>query len=203
MRRLVVATANKSKFKEIKKILGKLPLGVNYLLDFERKPRIVENGKTFFQNAKKKAQAASSFYGALSLGEDSGLEVVALDGRPGIFSSRFSGKGATDAKNIRKLLRELKGFPASQRRAAFVCSAVLMRKGKVVKSFQGRLSGSISASPRGSSGFGYDPVFYLPSLKKTLAQLPIGKKNKLSHRYKAIFKVRKYLRNYLKKCKCL
>ena len=135
----------------------------------------------------------------MAVGEDSGLAVRALGGRPGILSARFSGKGATDVKNIEKLLREMKGLPASKRRACFVCCAVLAYKGKVIKKFEGTIQGRILESPKGSSGFGYDPVFYVPRLKKTLAQVPLGVKNRLSHRYKAISSLSRYLRKYLKK----
>ena len=197
--RFIVATGNKKKFREIKKILGRLPVRVHCLKDFERRPRIVEDGATFFANARKKAVVTSLFYDALAVGEDSGLEVRALGGRPGILSARFSGKGATDLKNIEKLLKELKGLPASKRGARFVCCAVLAYKGKVVKKFEGTIQGRILESPKGSSGFGYDPVFYVPRLRKTLAQVPSKVKNRLSHRYKAISSLSRYLRKCLKK----
>ena len=203
MEQLIIATGNKKKFREIKKILGRVSLRVRCLADFAKRPRIVEDGLTFFENARKKAEAASLFYNSWALGEDSGLEVAVLGGRPGIFSSRFAGRQATDAKNIRKLLRELKGVPSSRRKARFLCCAVLARRGKAIKRFQGILSGYISARPKGSSGFGYDPVFYVPGLKKTLAEVPPRVKNKLSHRYKAISRFRSHLRNYLKKHKHL
>jgi XTP/dITP diphosphohydrolase len=194
-----VATANIKKFKEIKKILARLPLEVKCLLDFKARPRIVEDGKNFFENAKKKAEITSSFYNCLSLGEDSGLQVEALGGEPGIFSSRYAGKGADDKKNIAKLLGELHNVPKNKRLARFSCWAVLADRGKSIKRFQGRISGRITLEPKGRFGFGYDPVFFIPNLQKTLAQVPLSVKNKMSHRYKAISKVRRYLDIYLKK----
>lgn len=199
MKKLVIATGNRKKFKEIKKILAKVPLKVKCLNDFDKAPKIVEDGRTFFANAKKKAVAASLFYDALAVGEDSGLEVKALGGKPGIYSARFSGKGVTDLKNIDKLLGKLKGLPASKRGARFFCCAVLACKGRVIKKFEGSINGRILDTLKGSSGFGYDPVFYVPSLKKTLAQVPLRTKNKLSHRYKAISSLSRYLRKCLKK----
>ena len=201
MDELIVATANKKKFKEIKKILGKLPLEVKYLLDFKERPKIIENGKSFFENARIKAEATSCFYNSLALGEDSGLWVEALEGAPGIFSSRFAGKNADDKKNIAKLLKELKAVSKKDRKARFFCCLVLANKGKTLRKFEGSLSGFITLKPRGESGFGYDPVFFVPGLNKTLAQIPLSVKNKLSHRYKAISKFRRFFSNYLKKHK--
>ncbi|MBN2120977.1 MAG: RdgB/HAM1 family non-canonical purine NTP pyrophosphatase [Candidatus Omnitrophica bacterium] len=199
MDQLIIATANKKKFKEIKKILGKNTFRIKYLLDFKERPRIVESGRSFFENARIKAIKTSLFYDSLALGEDSGLQVLALGGRPGIFSSRFAGKTADDKKNIDKLLKELKGVAYPKRKARFFCCAVLAYKGKVVGKFEGSLQGFISFKTEGGSGFGYDPVFFVPELKKTLAQVPPKVKNRLSHRYKAISKFSKFLRNYLER----
>lgn len=199
MKTLVIATANLNKFKEIKKILGISSLSIKFLLDFRQRPCIVEDGKSFFENAKRKAEITSSFYDCLAIGEDSGLQVNALKGKPGIFSSRFAGEAADDKKNITKLLRQLRKVPFKKRKACFRCCAVLAYKGKTIKKFEGTISGVINFEPKGSSGFGYDPVFFVPTLKKTLAQVPISVKNKISHRYKAISKLKKYLANSLKK----
>jgi XTP/dITP diphosphohydrolase len=203
MGKLIIATANKKKFREIKKILKTPSLEVKSLLDFKVRPRIIENGKTFFENATKKAKKASLFYNSYALGEDSGLMVSALGGRPGIFSARFAGKNSNDKKNIRKLLEALKNIPYSRRKAMFVCCAVFAYKGKAIQKFKGKVNGLIIEEARGSLGFGYDPVFYVPSLKKTLAQVPLKVKNRLSHRYKAISQFSRYLRNYLKEHKGL
>lgn len=199
MEQLIIATANRKKYKEVKKIIGGLSLSIKSLLDFNKRPVIIEDGKTFFENAAKKAVTASSFYDSLALGEDSGLEVDFLNGKPGIYSARFSGRNADDRKNIIKLLRELRKVNWKQRKARFRCCAVLAYKGKKIRRFEGSLSGYITFIPEGSSGFGYDPVFYVPKLKKTLAKVPLSVKNKLSHRYKALVKFRDYLQNYLAK----
>ncbi len=194
---LVVATANKKKFREIKSILEDLPFKIRCLLDFKKKPKIAEDGKTFYENAEKKAKLTSSFYECLALGEDSGLEVRALGGRPGIFSSRFAGKKSTDKRNIDKLLKELEGVSRAERGAKFISWIVLAYKGKVLGGFQGFLSGFIAFKPKGRYGFGYDPVFFLPQYKKTTAQLKPSFKNRISHRCKALKKVRAYLKKHI------
>ncbi len=203
MKQLIIATANSKKYKEVKKIIGGLFLDIKSLLDFNRRPVIVEDGKSFFENAAKKAVTASLFYDSFALGEDSGLEVDFLNGQPGIYSARFSGPKANDKKNIVKLLKALRKVDWKRRKARFRCSAVLAYKGKKIRRFEGALSGYITFKPEGCSGFGYDPVFYVPKLKKTLAQVPLSVKNRLSHRYKALLKFRNYLQNYLVKTKSL
>jgi len=201
MEQLIIATANRKKYKEVKKIIGGLFLSIKSLLDFNKRPVIIEDGKTFFENAAKKAVTASSFYDSLALGEDSGLEVDSLNGEPGIYSARFSGRNANDKKNIVKLLKELRKVDWKERKARFRCCPVLAYKGKKIRRFEGALSGYIAFKPEGCSGFGYDPVFYVPKLKKTLAQVPLLVKNRLSHRYRALLKFRNYLQNYLAKAK--
>ncbi len=193
---LVIATANKNKFKEIKKMFKGLSFELKCLLDFKDRPQIIEDKKTFYQNAKKKAEITSSFYGCPALGEDSGLEVFALNKEPGIYSARYAGEDSNDKKNIEKLLKELEGVPFQERGARFVCSAVLILKGKKAEEFRGQVEGFITTEPRGKGGFGYDPVFYLPELKKTMAQIPLSLKNKISHRHKAISLIKNY---FLKK----
>lgn len=199
MENLVIATGNKKKFREIKKILKDVPVKLNSLLDFPKRPHIVEDGNTFFENAGKKAEQASLFYNCWALGEDSGLEVSFLDGSPGIFSARYAGKDATDRQNIEKLLRSLEGVPKSKRHARFFCCAVLALRGKLIGKFEGTLQGLIQFKAKGTSGFGYDPVFFVPRFGKTLAQIPLSVKNTISHRYKALSKFKTYFRNYLNK----
>ena len=194
--RLVIATRNKGKLREIKDILKELDSKILSLADLEEKFRIVENGLTFLENASKKALVVSKVYtDDYILGEDSGLEVVCLDGAPGVYSKRYAGKDATDVKNNNKLLKTLKGIPPKRRRAKYRCCLVLAKCGKVIEVFEGRLGGRISASPKGRGGFGYDPVFYLPAYKKTVAQLPLGQKNKISHRAKAFRKLKKFFKS--------
>ena len=191
--RLIVATKNNDKSKEIKGILKGLGVSIVSLNELEKKFRIVENGKTFQENAFKKALPVSRHYkNDYILGEDSGLEVNYLNGAPGIYAKRYSGPKATYESNNKKLLKNLQGVPAKKRGAAFCCCLVLACDGKLVKVFEGRLKGRIWDKARGENGFGYDPVFYLDQYKKTVAQLPLLTKNKISHRGKAFRKLRKY-----------
>ena len=181
--RLIVATKNKDKFKEIKGILRGLGVSIVSLNELEKKFHIVENGKTFQENAFKKALPVSRHYkDNYVLGEDSGLEVNYLNGAPGIYAKRYSGQKATYKSNNKKLLKNLKGVPAKKRGAAFRCCLVLACNGKLVKVFEGRLQGRVSDKARGDNGFGYDPVFYLSCYKKTVAQLPLSTKNKIRDR---------------------
>jgi len=192
--RLIVATKNKDKFREIKIILRGSGLPIISLNELEKKFRIIEDGKTFQENAFKKALSVSRHYkDNYVLGEDSGLEVNYLNDAPGIYAKRYSGPKATYKSNNKKLLKNLKGVPAKKRGAAFRCCLVLACNGKRIKVFEGRLQGRIFDKARGENGFGYDPVFYLTHYKKTVAQLLPATKNKISHRAKAFKKLRRYL----------
>ena len=193
--RLIVATRNKGKLREIKEILRGLDMRIVSLVDLKRRFRIVENGKTFKENAAKKAIPVSRVYkDDYVLGEDSGLVVKCLGGLPGVYSKRYAGKSGIASKNNSKLLKELSGLPASKRSAYFCCDLVIARAGKPIKRFEGRLNGCIHNEAKGTNGFGYDPVFYLPKYKKTVAQLPLATKNKISHRAKAFQKLKVYLK---------
>ena len=197
--RLIIATKNKGKFREIKKILRGFKIKIVFLGELNENIKITEDGNSFLENAKKKAMAVSKKYPFdLVAGEDSGLEVRCLDNKPGIFSKRYSGKGSTDFKNNLKLLKELKGIERKERRAMFRCVIALVCGENIVKKFEGKVSGYISDEPAGTGGFGYDPVFYLSSYKKTMSQMPLKKKNEISHRAKAFRKLEKYLAKYLK-----
>ena len=181
--RLIVATQNESKLQEIKHILKGVKLQIVSLNDLDREFHLRENGKTFFDNAVKKTLPVSKSYGDdLVVGEDSGLEVKRLGGKPGIYSKRYSGKNWTHEKNNQKILRELDGVKRSKRRASFHCCLVLFKGGKLVKKIDGRLNGYISNEQLGNQGFGYDPIFYVPKYRKTVAQLSSGIKNRISHR---------------------
>lgn len=195
--RLIIATKNKGKFREIKKILGGLRIKVISLNELDEKISIRENGKTFFENALKKAMAVSKKYPLeLIAGEDSGLEVRILDNRPGIFSRRYSGGNSNDKKNNLKILRELEGLKRKDRKACFRCVIALVKGVKPLKKFEGRLPGFIHDRAVGKGGFGYDPVFYLSRYKKTVAQLFLAEKNRISHRAKAFSKLKKFLAKY-------
>jgi len=196
-KRLVVATRNKKKKKELIKLLKGLNVEILTLDDFKNVPQIREDKKTFRGNAIKKAVVTSRFTKALTLADDSGLKVNALGGRPGVKSARFAGPAQNDLANIKKLLRLLKGVPLYKRRAQFVCFAAIAYKGKLIGVVDGSVSGLISLEPKGKFGFGYDPVFYYPQLKKNFAQLSPPLKNKISHRYKALRKTKRILQGVL------
>lgn len=193
MRELVVATKNKGKLKEIRELLKDLGLKITSLADYPRAPSIEEDGKSFAQNALKKAATMALYTGKLTLGEDSGLEVKALGNKPGIYSARFAGKEATDQKNNRKLLWCLKDIPRARRQARYRCVAALVDGRSIIDVVSGTCSGLIAFRSTGKNGFGYDPVFYLPRYDKTFGQLAPQIKAKVSHRARALRKVRKIL----------
>lgn len=194
----MVATRNRKKLKEIREILKGLRLRIVSLADFHRPPRIVEDGKTFRENAAKKALKVARFTGMLTLGEDSGLCVDALGGRPGVYSSRFSGRGKSDEKNNLKLLKLLAGVPAASRKAHYVCAVALADRRGLLKEVEGRCSGRIGLEPRGRAGFGYDPLFVVPGYGKTFAELGPRIKHTISHRFRALRKARRAIVTYLK-----
>ena len=156
-------------------------------------PEIVEDGRSFLENALKKARIISGFTGETVLADDSGLMVNILNGEPGIYSSRYAGLKATDAENNAKLLARLKNIPAEKRTASFQCVLVLYRKDGTFDSFDGTWQGQIIDEQRGSNGFGYDPVFWIPELKMTAAELPADIKNRVSHRGQAVAKFKSSL----------
>lgn len=192
-RRLLLATGNPGKVREIQRALEGLPLGVVGLSDVLAVKPPAERGRTFAANARAKALFYARRWEGLVLAEDSGLEIDALGGAPGVRSARFSAPRPSDEKNIRKVLRLLQGLPAARRKARFVCVMVLVEGGRVIGEFHGQVEGRIAAEPRGQSGFGYDPVFYYPPFKKTFAELPPGTKNEVSHRGRAVRDLRAFL----------
>jgi len=196
MQELVVATKNKKKLKEIKEILRDLNLKITSLADYKNAPWIIENGKTFKENAVKKAVKISRFTKKLTLGEDSGLCVDALKGAPGIYSSRFSGSDKDDEKNNLKLLRMLNGLPISKRKAYYSCAVALADRKGLVGVVEGRCFGSIGFELKGESGFGYDPLFVIPKYKKTFAELGSKIKHRMSHRFLALSKAKKIIIKY-------
>jgi XTP/dITP diphosphohydrolase len=192
-RRLLLATRNPGKVREIRRALEGLAIDVVGLDQAPSGPSPRESGRTFEENARAK----SLFYGRTwpgpTLAEDSGLEIEALGGAPGIRSARFSAPRPSDRKNNRKVLRLLEAVPAAARKARFVCVMVLTEGGRVVAVFRGQVSGRIARAPRGESGFGYDPLFYYPPLRKTFAELPPEVKNTVSHRGRAVRRLRRFL----------
>ncbi len=165
--------------------------------DFPDAPEVIEDGETFLANALKKARTISDYTGLAAIADDSGLAVDYLGGRPGVYSSRFSGSGATDERNIAKLLEDLDGVPREKRGAAFKCVLVLYERDGTFQSFEGSLEGYIGFSPRGFRGFGYDPVFIVPGYDKTVAEIEPDEKNRISHRGKAFEKLKKSLQSVL------
>ncbi len=184
---LVVATRNGHKTREIQLILGP-EFSVRDLGAHPEVSEIRESGTSFKENAKLKALAASKQLPALVIADDSGLEVDAFGGAPGIYSARYAGANATDTDKIDKLLRELARVRATEdgRRARFRCVVVLARNGNLLGTFEGIVEGSIADEARGDSGFGYDPIFIPEGLKQTFGELPTEVKNTISHRAKAI-----------------
>jgi len=167
------------------------------LYDYQDISEIIENGQSFFENALKKARIVSEWTGETALADDSGLEVDALGGAPGIYSARYAGDGATDERNIRKLLEDLKDVRRDKRGGAFRCVLVLYRPGGHFEHFEGRWQGRITDKPAGAGGFGYDPVFFLPEFSMTVAQLPPDLKNQLSHRAVAFRQLKNYLQGII------
>ena len=197
MKELVIASRNKKKAKELAKLLSGLKIKVLSLTGFPRVPRIIEDKKDFKGNAVKKAVISSRFTGRLTLADDSGLEVKALRGAPGVRSARFGGKQGDDARNIEKLLRLLKDTPISGRQARFRCVVAVAYNGKLIGTVEGRCSGRISFFTTGRSGFGYDPVFIPTGYKRSFAELSPATKNRISHRSRAIKRARKLLKNII------
>lgn len=194
MKKLIVATKNQGKLREIRELLKDFPIRVVSLADYNDLPDIIEDGKTFRANALKKALTISRHTGELVLGEDSGIEVVALQHRPGVYSARYSGPEATDKKNNSKLLRELAGIPFKNRHARYRCVAALAEGGKVIATVSGSCDGLIADAPKGKNGFGYDPLFFIPQYGKTFGQLNPSIKSQISHRAKAMKKVKRVLK---------
>lgn len=184
---IILATGNKGKVKEFAGLLHGIAGKIIGLGDLESPPEIVEDGETFMENALKKARAIAEYSGKPALADDSGLAVDALGGGPGVYSARYAGERATDDENIDKLLREL--GDAQNRKARFVCFLALVTPGGEETVVSGECEGVILSERRGSGGFGYDPVFYLPEYGKTMAEIPPGLKNEISHRARAAEKL--------------
>lgn len=184
--KLIVATRNKGKLKEIARLLDESDFEVEGLDAHPELPEIEEDGATFADNALKKAQTVADLTGCLTLADDSGLEVEALDGQPGVHSARFAGPKASDADNNAKLLKMLADVPAERRQAAFQCVMAVCRPGQPGQTFSGRVAGIILDERRGEGGFGYDPLFLVGEYDRTMAELPMETKNRISHRGQAL-----------------
>ncbi|OGR89379.1 MAG: non-canonical purine NTP pyrophosphatase, RdgB/HAM1 family [Elusimicrobia bacterium RIFCSPLOWO2_01_FULL_59_12] len=196
--KVVLATRNQNKIKEILAIFQDAPIQFLTLDDFPGAPDVHEDATTLEGNAQKKAYEIARFTQQIALADDSGLEVAFLDGMPGVISARFAGKGCSFSDNNQKLLSLLKGAPTEHRKARFRCVMALAVPGGATLTVEGRLDGYITDRPRGEDGFGYDPVFLVPEVGKTLAEMGPNQKNALSHRFKALQAIRPTLLNLRK-----
>jgi len=200
--KVVVATRNRHKVREIAALLDEVGLSIELVPIDAVAPNVelVEDQDTFEGNALAKARQAAQACGMAAIADDSGIEVDALGGAPGVRSARWAGDPCDDARNNQKLLRELEGVPAERRTARYRCAAVLVdleRRKEVVRS--GACEGVVLASPRGQGGFGYDPLFFLPELGQTMAEIDLGQKNRLSHRAAAFRALAVAIRDLLPK----
>ena len=198
-RQILVATMNAGKMRELAALLdfGR-EVEFRGLGDFEQIEEVVEDGRTFAENARKKAVGYSKQTQAWTIADDSGLVVDALGGRPGVMSARFSGAkcantGLLDHRNMTKVLSLMEGVPPHQRRARFKCCLCLANGEEILAETEGTLEGRIAEEELGANGFGYDPIFYVPGLSKTVAELSAEEKNEISHRGQAIRRLRPLL----------
>ena len=198
--KLVVATKNQHKVQEISAILQDLP---NYKLvslnEYPKAPEVIEDQATFVGNASKKALETAQFTGELAMADDSGLEVAALHGAPGVFSARYAGAGASYQQLCEKLLKEMQHIPPEKRKAQFKTVIAVATPQKVLFTVEGVCPGIIINEMRGTQGFGYDPVFLYEPLNKTFAELTMTEKNQVSHRSRALQKLKEKLKKELKK----
>lgn len=192
-RRLVLATRNDGKIREIIELLSGLPIEILTYEDFDAWPELEETGATFEENAEAKASALSGWSGLPALADDSGLEVDALGGRPGVRSARYAGTEGDAAANIALLLKEMEGVAKRERSARFVCVIALTGPSDPAVEIRDTCEGAISEAARGEGGFGYDPVFVPSGEDRTMAQLSLEEKNAISHRGKALRRLRTML----------
>ena len=192
---IVLATTNKKKVEEMKRMFAGYKISFLTLNAFPGCPEVIEDGETFRANALKKALAVSKFTGYPAVADDSGLEVVALGGAPGVFSARYAGEKAKDSDNVKKLLQEMRPFSASSgREGRFVCCIAFATPEGKYKTFTGYVRGIIGKRQKGFNGFGYDPIFYPEGLERTFAEMTDQEKDRLSHRGRAMRKFYKYLK---------
>ena len=194
--KLIIATHNSDKEKELKSVLDDFPVEVMSLDQFPEIGEIEETGSTLYENAKLKAETVNKITNLPCLGDDTGLEVDALNGAPGVYSSRYAGENVSYEDNVTKLLRELRSTPYEKRTARFR-TIIFYTDGDRELYTQGEIKGYITEEQRGKNGFGYDTVFYIPEVKKTMAELTSAEKNKLSHRGQAMRKFRKLLLDFI------
>lgn len=198
MKKIVLATQNQGKVRELAELLDGMPVQVLSLADFPQVPDVIEDGVTFAENALKKAMAASQATGLPALADDSGLAVDFLDGAPGVHSARFAGPQRSDADNNAKLLELLENVPESRRTARFCCVIAIARPDGAAITASGACEGIIGFTPKGENGFGYDPLFYVPEYGQTFSELNPAVKNQISHRARALQQAKTKLEEMLK-----
>ena len=189
MKEVIIATKNPGKAREFEHIFATRGIEVRTLLDFPELPEVEETGTTFEENATLKAEAVSRALNKMVIGDDSGLIVDALEGRPGIYSARYAGEPKNDQNNTDKVLVELAGIPENTRTARFYCALAIAIPEQATRTVSGTCEGRILNERRGSNGFGYDPVFYVPEKGMTMAELSSTEKNTISHRANALKKL--------------
>ncbi|KGM45342.1 XTP/dITP diphosphatase [Neobacillus niacini] len=189
MKEVIIATKNPGKAREFEHIFAPRGMAVRTLLDYPEIKDVEETGTTFEENAALKAEAVAQQLNKMVIGDDSGLIVDALEGRPGIYSARYAGESKNDQKNLEKVLEELKGVPEENRTARFYCALAVALPGKATITVAGTCEGRILEQPKGNNGFGYDPVFYVPEKGRAMAELSSEEKNKISHRANALKKL--------------
>jgi len=195
--KIIVATRNAGKVNEFKEMLGRLGYDVESLLDYETAPETDETGSTFEENAELKSREAAAYFGHAVLSDDSGLEVDALDGAPGVYSARFAGEDKSDEANNALLLEKLADVPTEKRTARFVCALSLAKPSGETLTVRGAMEGVIGFERKGTNGFGYDPLFVIPSLNQTAAELTKSEKASISHRGQALRKLELALTTFL------
>ena len=195
MPRLLLATGNRAKLYELKSLLQDLPYKLVTPSEVGISTEVEETGSSLEENARLKASLSAARSGLMALADDSGLEVDALGGKPGVLSARYAGKNASDTDLLNYLLSQLEEVPWEERQARFRCVIAIAMPDGQVKLISGECQGIITLEPKGERGFGYDPIFYLPQLGKTMAELPLAVKNRVSHRGKAAAKARRLLLN--------
>lgn len=197
MRELLLATRNLEKARELSDLLDRAGFRVTSLRDYPEAPHVVEDGTTFEENAVKKALAIARWSGRLTLADDSGLEVDALDGRPGVHSARYAGSNASDAENNQRLLKELSLAESRERSARYVCCLVLADASGVQEIICETCEGEIAETPQGSEGFGYDPLFYFLEFGTTFGNITLEEKQRVSHRGKALRKAVEVIQRFV------
>lgn len=201
MRKLLLATTNEGKARELRQLLGGVPFELVTPKELGINVNVAEDRDSYQENASIKAEAYAQASGLISLADDSGLEVDALNGEPGVRSARYAGDKANDRDRIRYLLSRLEGIPPENRKAHFVCIIAIAIPGGKTISCRGDCHGSITTEPRGENGFGYDPVFYFAELGKTMAELSLEQKGQISHRGQAAREARRVLEQLAEKVK--